>query len=341
MAASAVAAAPHPGACCGPDRLGQDRHAHEPALEVLRQRKCATVAAMRLLLHALEADDFERARHQRIDERRGLGSFAPYEIEGLDQGGAGKRGPAREQGIKNRAQTVNVGRRRKSTSGLAGLFGRHVRRRSHQTSGLCQFTIGPDSLGQAEVGHMRLVVLVQEDVGRLQVAVQYPALMGVMERGGGDRDDPGRGAGVSGEFGEPLVEACTSDQLHAEIRQPLDLADLVDRDDLGMIQLRNRLRLVLEPQQLGFGGKSARLDDLERNFPVKRNLAGLVDNAHAAAAQFLENFIPGRAESLRLVEAEILRTSSIRASNDADRRVARRHGTRRLARRARDPTIQL
>ena len=72
-----------------------------------------------------------------------------------------------------------------------------------------QLGVAVDPLGQAEVGDVGLALLVEQDIGRLQVAVEDAALVGVMDRLGDDGDQPRRGAGVGGELGEPPVQAAT------------------------------------------------------------------------------------------------------------------------------------
>ena len=131
------------------------------------------------------------------------------------------------------------------------LLRRHVGRSPHDGARLRQVAVALDPPGQAEVGHVRLAALVDQDVRRLQVAVEDPALMGVVHRLRDDRDQPGRGADVAAEVAEPLVEAGAGDQLHAEVMQAPALADLEDRDDVGVVELRDRLGLVLEPETLG------------------------------------------------------------------------------------------
>ena len=63
------------------------------------------------------------------------------------------------------------------------------------------------------------------------------------------------------------------------------LADLVDRDDARVVEQGDGLGLVPEPAQLVVAGEQAGPDHLEGDGPVERDLAGLVDDAHAAAAQ--------------------------------------------------------
>ena len=92
-----------------------------------------------------------------------------------------------------------------------------------------------------------------------------------------------------------LGEVAALDELHAEVALAVVLADLVDRHDPGVVEQGDGLGLVLEPPQLGVVGQDAGLDHLERDGPVEADLPGLVDDAHAAAAELL----------LKLVVAEV------------------------------------
>ena len=75
-------------------------------------------------------------------------------------------------------------------------------------------------------------------------------------------------------------------------------ADLVDRDDVGMIQLGDGLGLVLKPQQLGLRRDAARLDQLEGDVPVECDLQGLVNHPHPAPPQLVEDIIAGRGQAV-------------------------------------------
>ena len=75
------------------------------------------------------------------------------------------------------------------------------------------------------------------------------------------------------------------DELHAEVALAVVLADLVDRDDAGVVEQRDGLGLVLKPTQLGVVGQEPGLHHLESDRPVETDLPGLVDHAHAAPPQ--------------------------------------------------------
>ena len=86
-----------------------------------------------------------------------------------------------------------------------------------------------------------------------------------------------------------LIQPQALDELHDVIRQAILLADAEDGDDIGVVQPGRRSRLALEPplgpvvQQHAFG------QHLERDVTPQRDLLGLVDNAHAALADFAED----------------------------------------------------
>ena len=64
------------------------------------------------------------------------------------------------------------------------------------------------------------------------------------------------------------------------------LADLVDRHDPRVVEEGDGLGLVPEAAELGVVCQNAGPDHLEGDGPIERDLSGLVDDPHAAAAQF-------------------------------------------------------
>jgi hypothetical protein len=112
------------------------------------------------------------------------------------------------------------------------------------------------------------------------------------------------------------------------------LADLVDGDDAGVFQRRDGLGLVLEPAELGIVGQDTGLDHLEGDGAVEAELAGPVDDAHAAFAQ----------GTPQLVVAEVADAGAAGQLGAVAVAVGRRQGQlggpvhrRELGRRARQP----
>ena len=166
-----------------------------------------------------------------------------------------------------------------------GLLGGHVRRRPHDRAAGGQFAVARQKLGQPEVADVRLAALVEQDVGRLQVAVQDAPLVRVVHRLGHGRDHPHGGPGIGGEVRQPLGEARAGDQLHREVAPLLVPPDLEDRHDVRVVEPRHGLGLVLEPPEIVLGGQQAGLEHLQGDGSVEADLARLVDDPHAAPAE--------------------------------------------------------
>ena len=77
---------------------------------------------------------------------------------------------------------------------------------------------------------------------------------------------------------------------------PCSCADVVERADVRMIELRDRARFAIEPlAELRIGGEQVR-QDLDRDDAIEAGIAGFVDLAHAARAERRRGFRTGRDE---------------------------------------------
>ena len=90
------------------------------------------------------------------------------------------------------------------------------------------------------------------------------------------------------QFGDHLRQRLALDELHRVVVHAAFAADAVDRDDVRVVQARRRLGFVLEALQLPRVHRRGEGQHLERDAAVQRNLLGLVDDAHAAAADFAD-----------------------------------------------------
>ena len=136
-----VTAAPATKVLKGGAGTGEDGAALQEALEVNGERARVRVAAMGLLLEALQADRLQVARDFRPEPRR------RYRLLGsdlLDRVG-GRRSPegrsAREQFIEDGAQGVLVDRGAGVMDLTAGLLGRHVVGRTDDGAGASQVRV--------------------------------------------------------------------------------------------------------------------------------------------------------------------------------------------------------
>src|SRR5579884_3703069 len=83
---------------------------------------------------------------------------------------------------------------------------------------------------------------------------------------------------------DDLVKPLTEDELHSIPANVLVLADLVDRYDVGMVQLGSGAGLAVEALTKSDVAEGVSRQHLQGDAPAQRHLFGLIDDAHAAAA---------------------------------------------------------
>ncbi len=131
-----------------------------------------------------------------------------------------------------------------------------------------------------------------QDVLGLDVAVNDPLVVGVLEREG-DLPDHAEG---DGQVRRPLAREVVAevpplDVFEDHVSLAVVLAELVDVDDVRVVQFRDGLGLGLEPLQGGGVGRELVAEQLQRDFPLERELAGEVDLPHAAGAEPAEELV--------------------------------------------------
>ena len=89
------------------------------------------------------------------------------------------------------------------------------------------------------------------------------------------------------------VERLALEQLHGDERLAVLFADLVNRADVRMIERRGRARL--EPEALGGLRVALQIvrQELQRDVPAQRQVLGLVDDAHAAGPDAVQDPVVG------------------------------------------------
>ena len=187
---------------------------------------------------------------------------------------AGERRLAGHHLVHHDAERVEVAAR----VGLRalGLLGREVRRGAHDRAGLGEVRLGGrvHGPGDAEVGDLHLAVRTDQDVGRLDVAVGEPGLVGEPERGGDLGGDLG---GLLG--GEPLVglqdlgERATLHVLHRDEVGAFVLAPVVDVDDVGVAEVGGGLGLAAEALDEVGVDRELGEQDLDRDLAVEQLVA--------------------------------------------------------------------
>ena len=133
----------------------------------------------------------------------------------------------------------------------------------------------------------------QQQVLRLDVAVHDALAVGGVEA---FRDLQGERLHVF--YGEAfstqsLLERHSLDQLHRDERLVPGIADVVDHGDVWVIQRRCRPGLVDESLFGGWREGQVGREELEGHQSFESDIAGLVDDSHAALSELVEDQVMG------------------------------------------------
>ena len=178
---------------------------------------------------------------------------------------------ADQQGEQGAAEAVQVGPDVDAV-GVGPLLGGGVVERAHDP------IVGGEPPGdrllldqrQAEVEHLDGPRAGQEEVRRLEVAVDPPRLVGVLEAQGRLADRlAGVGHGQRPPGPEDRLQVEAVEQLHDEEEDPVGLARVAGQDDVGVLEAADRLHLALEAGDRGGVGKPLGGQDLDRHQPVE------------------------------------------------------------------------
>ena len=169
------------------------------------------------------------------------------------------------------------------------LLRRHVGGRPHHGAHLGAVgAVRVLDLRHAEVHQLRAALPVEHDVGRLDVAVDDAGLVRVVERAQELAHEAHELPGLEAQVVvEAVLEVLAADELHDDEGDVALLAEIVDLDDVRMIEARDRLRLLLEPDRIlarHLFVEVALDDGLDRDRAVQLRVERLVHHAHRPAA---------------------------------------------------------
>ncbi len=261
--------------------------------DVGRQLARRLVPPVLLLLQRLGHDRVQiaaeravnRAQPARVllaDDANGLRDSLVSEIVGQ---------PPTQKLVEHHPQGVDVGPRVELLRVPRHLLGAHV---GHGADELAD--VGPDRRhldvgvrrpGHAEVEDLRLAVLVDQDVVRLEVPVNDALEVRVLH-GVAHLDEEFQTLMGAEALGLRVVQQRPAlDELHGEVGlralPVVERARVVHLGDVGVPQTAQDLRLVLEATQRRARDEAA-TQDLQRHQPVRVILHRLVDRAHPARA---------------------------------------------------------
>jgi hypothetical protein len=152
-------------------------------------------------------------------------------------------------------------------------------------------------LHEAEVGEVGVLLVAlagEQDVARLDVAVDEAAAVRRVERGGDLADDGHRAARLERALAADRVqEVGAVDEAHGDVELAVDLARLVDRDHVRVVDRGRQHRLALKALAELAVAREVLGDQLQRHRPLEGDLRGPIDDAHATLAGHAVDLVAG------------------------------------------------
>ena len=195
---------------------------------------------------------------------------------------------AGEHLIHDHAQRVEVGAEVDPVA--LGLLGRDIVHRAQGFPG--ESGLGRGHPGNAEVGHLDAAVLENHDVVGLDVPVDDPAAVGMLQclgdlGGKVQRFPPVEDALLL----HVLLQGDTVDELHDDIVHIVRMGHVVDIDDIGMREHGDGLGLGMEAAAKLRILRQLVLEDLDGHQPVEPVTPRLIHHGHAAGSDHFQNLV--------------------------------------------------
>ena len=150
--------------------------------------------------------------------------------------------------------------------------------------------IAAQHFGDAKVRHLHPAGLVEQQVLRLDVAVDDAPVMRELQRVAQRRHDGQRLLRREFPRAQQMAQVHAVHKFHEQVIKSARLAEVVNGDDVRMVQRRQRLRLACEALgKLRIAHPLGR-EQFQRDEAVQAFLTCLVNHAHAAAAEAFEDF---------------------------------------------------
>ena len=133
--------------------------------------------------------------------------------------------------------------------------------------------------------------LLQEHVGRFQIAVDDPLAVREGEPAQRLPEDVQRPRERQRSFLDQVVQRLALQELHHQKRHAAVDSEVGHRNDVGVRQRRERLRLALEPPAPLRDAGGILVEHLDRHEPPEVRLPPAVDDAHAALAEAPQHLV--------------------------------------------------
>ena len=282
------------------------------------QRRGRIIPIRRNLAQASQAHRVQVARQSRAERTRRDRLGFNHQPQGLGFGLATERWTTSQDLVEGRTQAIDVRGRTDFTPSARGLLGSHVdgSPESGFTQGLVTGLL--DELGQAEVGQardqvFRLRAASQEDVIRLDVAVENSACVGVLHSVGDCGHPPRRqpcGHGLILRL-QPAAQARPFTILGGdEVAQWSEFSGVVDPNDVRMIEPRGAACLPKEPVNVARVEYALRQRHLQRHLATEQSVPGADHEPESTRSQVVEDL--ESAQKRTIVIASLARRDAFR-----------------------------
>ena len=257
------------------------------------------VAQVPIFLERLVDDPFEFRRHGGIEPHRSDRRAIQNLIENLRRAASRKALLPGDHFVQHQAERKNV--RPPVEVFRARLLGRHVRQRAHRGAGRAQLqlllrprcvAIGAQfrlHLGQAKIENLRVAALGDENIRRLDIAVNDAFGVRRVQRVGDFRGQRQREVQLHRLAGDLVLQRGTIEKFHGDEHFAVLVVNFVDGADVRMIQGRSGFGFAFETRKrLGIFRDLVR-KELQRHEAAELGVFRFVHHAHSATAEFLDN----------------------------------------------------
>ena len=147
------------------------------------------------------------------------------------------------------------------------------------------------NLGQPEIKNLGVPALGDEDVGRLNVAMNDSLRVRGVEGIGDFNREPQQDIGLDGFSRNPVLEGDALKKLHGDEGLAVFLANVVDGADTGMVECRGRLGLTPKSfQRLPILGNVFG-QEFQGDEAFEASVLGFKHHPHTAAAELLDDAV--------------------------------------------------
>ena len=165
------------------------------------------------------------------------------------------------------------------------LLGRRVGRSADETTCDREASRRLEHLGDAEVGQEAIALLINQDIAGLDVPMDDASRMRVVQ-GRRNLSQNAERARRGEWLPSHRIRQCAAPHVaHHQIGVAIVLAVVVDRQDVGVLQVRDQLGFLLEAADEGRVRGVVAGQDLQGDIPVDARLIGLIDRRHTPLAE--------------------------------------------------------